>query len=268
MTPRTRSLALLLVLLLLSWAVVGSFIGCSNEKKQIAPPVVGPSAGSGPMGGGETQSLQLTASPSEDLTTIGEEQGTISITALVENSIGQPMPDGTPVYWSTTKGTITPTTGTVSNGSSDASITFSQRFDGCSDVTARSGDASDRIKLCVNNVEATPTTAPTVTPIATATPSKIFIVSASPITISHNGKSDIRAFASTNGTPDRNLQVNFNASGAGILNASANATDASGNATVTLNGNNSAGTTAQTVIVTATAADGRTGTVTVIVNAP
>lgn len=214
-----RSCGLLLLLALMSWAIISGFLGCSNEKQQIAPPVVGPAAGSGPMGGGETQSLKLTASPSETLTTIGDEQATIAVTALVENSIGQPMPDGTAVYWSTTQGTIAPTVGSSSNGAAEATVTFPKSFDGCSTVTARSGDAEGTIKLCVNNAQPTatavpPTAIPTSVPTATPTPvtRTLEIISPPPPTAKHDcadGNLTVTVLAANGGIPENGTNVTF-----------------------------------------------------------
>jgi hypothetical protein len=108
----------------------------------------------------------------------------------------------------------------------------------------------------VNNVEATPT------------PSKVFIVQAADTVITATGSTTINATARTNGKPDVGLQVEFAVSGPGILSSSAAETDVAGIATVTLTGNNGGGTTQQTVTVTASTNDGRSGSVQIIVNAP
>jgi hypothetical protein len=169
MTGKTSTLALLVALTLISAGVVAALIGC-NEHKEIKAPVIGPAAGSGPIGGGETQQIKLIANPSTTVPTIGEDQATVNITALVENNIGQPMPDGTAVYWSTTVGTLDSSTTTTSNGSSTVTLTFPKSYTGCSVVTAQSGDVEASIKVCTNNLTPTPTDAPTATPTGTPIP--------------------------------------------------------------------------------------------------
>lgn len=243
---------LLLWLALISIAVIGILIGCS-EKKHVSPPVIGPAAGSGPTGGGDTQDIELSASPSGHITVTNTEQATVKITAVVKNGIGQPMPDGTVIYWSASQGTLDSVTSTSANGASTVTLTFRAGFNGCSDITARSGDAEETIWVCVSSVAATPT------------PSRTFIVSSQYSTLSAaQTQTTISATAKTNGTPDVGLQVNFTVSGPGTLNASAATTDSSGTATVTLT--RITVTSTQTVTVTATSADGRSGTVQVIVN--
>jgi hypothetical protein len=253
MATRTRTLLIVLGLLAVSSALFWNLAGCSNDKKQIVPLVVGPAAGSGPVGGGDTQRIKLSANPSAPQTTVEDEQATVTITALIENNIGQPMPDGTAVYWSATEGSLDPTVSTSSNGSTVATLTLAPRFDGCSIVTAKSGDASARIKVCVNNIDATPT------------PSKTFIVQADNNDLPAGSSAIITATAKTNGVADEGIQVNFSVNNtSAILSASAAETDTNGEASVKLTNNNGGGSSVQTVTVTATAADGRTGTVQII----
>ena len=255
---RTRStLYLILSLLCLSLAIIAILAGC--DEKTIDSPILGPASGSGPIGGGETQKIRLTASPSGDIPTIGEEAATATITALVQNNIGQPVTDGTAVYWSTTTGTLNTTSGTTSNGSSAVTLTFPKNHSGCSTVTAESGDAESSIQICTTN--STPT--PTVT--ATPTPATAFIVSSSASTVAHRGKSTITAYAATNGVVDEGLQVNFSVSSGGTLSASAATTDANGNAQVVFTGNNTSSGDI-TATITATTTDGRSGSTTVIVS--
>lgn len=236
MTTRTRSLLIVVGLLGFSLALFWNLAGCSNDKKQITPPVVGPAAGSGPVGGGDTQKIQLSANPSSPQITVEEEQATVTITALIENNIGQPMPDGTAVYWSTTEGSLNPTVGTSSNGSATATLTFPPAFDGCSIVTATSGDVSARIKLCVNNIDATPTPGPTATPTAaptatpvptavpvpTATPitRTLEILSPTPPTYTHDcvldGDLTITVLAANGGVPENGTLVTFTVYGTGL----------------------------------------------------
>lgn len=253
-------------LTLLTLASVSIMFGC-NEKKSITPPMVGPAAGSGPTGGGETQRIQLLASPSATLVVARTEQATVRITALIENNIGQPMPDGTAVYWSSTHGTLDSVSTTSSNGSTSVTLTFPAEYSGCSRVTARSGDVSATIRLCVSRRDATPTPALTSTPGPTPTPSRTFIVTSQYSTLvisSGPTQTEISAAATTNGTPDVGIQVNFSVSGPGILSASAALTNGAGIATVTLIANTGV-TSVQTVTVTATTTGGRSGIIQVIV---
>lgn len=247
---KTSTLYLLLTLLAISALIVGLIIGC--DEKQIKSPLLGPSAGAGPVGGGDAQKIRLTANPSETITTLEDAEATVQITAIVENNIGQPMPDGTVVYWTATNGTLDSVTTTTTNGASSVTLTFPKAFTGSSVVTATAGDATDSITI--NVVSITPT----------GTPSKGLVVSADQTIIPHQGTTTITAFVSTDGEPDANVQVNFSASGAGILKESAAITDENGNASVILIGNNTT-TTDQTATVNATTEDGRSGSVSVIV---
>jgi hypothetical protein len=234
---------LLIGICLLSWALVGSFIGCSSEKKEIDPPVVGPAAGSGPMGGGDTQKITLLANPSETVPVPTGQQGIINVTALVENRIGQPMPDGTAVYWSTTIGTLSASTGSVSNGSSDVTLTFPESYTGCSYVTARSGDVQATIKVCVEEVIFTPTPAPapTATPAAAATATPLtgtleFIVPSTPsITYSCTAGTetlDVTVLAATGGIPENGTPITFMLYGSGIAPLPATALNTGSGGTV------------------------------------
>lgn len=256
MIYKYSTLYLIVTLLAVSALILGLIIGC--DEKKIKAPVTGPSSGSGPVGGGDTQKIRLTANPSKTITALSDAQATAQITAIVENNIGQPMPDGTVVYWTATNGSLDSVTTTTSNGASTVTLTFPQDFTGRSVVTATAGDATDSITIHV--VSVTPT--PTVT--STPTPTTGFVVSAAQTTIAHQGTTTITAYVTKNGQPEVDVQVNFSVSGAGILQESAAITDSTGKAAVVLIGNNSS-TNDQTATVTATTADGRTGTVSVIV---
>lgn len=247
----TSTLYLLVALLAISLLTFGLIIGC--DEQQIKSPVIGPSAGSGPVGGGDAQSIKLTATPSKTITALAGAQATAQINAIVENNIGQPMPDGTVVYWTATNGTLSSVTTTTSSGASAVTLTFPLDFSGNSVVTATAGDATGSITI--NVISVTPT----------GTPSKGLAVSANQTTIAHRGTTKITAFVSTDGEPDANIQVNFSASGAGILQESSAITDKNGNASVTLIGNNTSSGD-QTATVNVTTADGRTGSVSVIVS--
>ncbi len=278
MRIHTSTFCILCCLLLVSGAIVGVLVSC--DEKEIDPPVVGSSAGTGPVGGGDAQNLALTASPSETITVTEGDQGSVTITARVENNIGQPMPDGTNVQWTNTVGTLDNTSSTTSSGLSSVTLTFPTSYTGCSTVTASAGDASDSIQVCVKNVvptatpTLTPTTAPTTTPNPTATPSKIFMVSSTTTSVGHKGTATITATALTNGQPDANIQVNFTVSGSGLVNPGANYTNNAGQATTEFTGNHSKGPGCagppanETATVTATTADGRSGSVTIIVTCP
>lgn len=244
-----------LVVSLIAFSLFLLAIVNSCDEQTIQSPVVGASAGSGPTGGGDTQQLKLSASPSNRIISIADEQPTVKITAQVQNKIGQPMPDGTSVIWTTTEGTLDSTVTTTTKGTCSVTLTVKTGFSGCSVVTAKSGDASASMTLCVDNV--TPTPAPV----------KMLIVKAEKSVIDHKGTTQITAYVATDGKPNQNIQVNFSASAGGTLDASAAVTDASGNASVTLTGYNKTTTGgAITVTITATTSDGRTGTATVIVN--
>jgi hypothetical protein len=248
MKDKSSTLYILFILLGISVAIVGIFLGC-DQNKQVNPPVLGPAAGSGPVGGGETQNVTILNEP-VTLYLQENEASTLDIVALIENNIGQPMPDGTPVYW-TVKGHDS-TTATSSNGSSTYTWNIDKIFDGCTYITAQSGDASDTVRMCVARVKATPT------------PSKVFIVTTNQSIIVWNGTATITATAKTDGIPDEGLEVQFTINGPGTLDASAGETDDSGIATVTLTGNNTSTTNQQTITVTATTSDGRSGSVQII----
>ena len=256
MIYKNSTLYLIVTLLAISALILGLIIGC--DEKQVKSPVVGSAAGSGPVGGGDAQNIRLTANPSSTITAVGEEQATAQITAIVENNIGQPMPDGTVVYWTATVGELDSVTTTTSNGASTVTLTFPGSFTGSSVITATAGDATASITINVVNVTPTPTI--TTTP----TPTTGFVVSAAQTTIAHHGTTTITAYVTRDGEPESGVQVNFSVSGAGILQKSAAITGADGKASVVLTGNNIS-TSDQTATVTATTADGRSGTVSVIV---
>ena len=88
MKEKSSTMYILIILLCISGAIIGIFIGC-DKNKQVDPPVLGPAAGAGPVGGGDTQKITLLASPSETITVSTEEQATVQVTALIENNIGQ-----------------------------------------------------------------------------------------------------------------------------------------------------------------------------------
>ena len=258
MTYKRSTLYLVLTLCCVSAVITGIIIGC--DEKTIEAPVVGSSAGSGSIGGGDTQAISLTASPSSTITAIGEEQVSAVITALVKNSTGGAMADGTAVYWTCTVGTLDSTTTTTSNGSSSVTLTFPKNYTGNSVVKVESGDASESITISVVNVTPTPTETPT------PTPAEVFIVSAGQPVIPWNGSTTITALVLTDGLPEVNMQVTFTLSGTGAsLDASAAVTDSSGEATVTLTGNNTSTSSEKTITITATTSDGRSGSVKVTV---
>lgn len=256
---RRSTIYLLVMLTALSIAIIGAILGC--DEKKVTAPVVGPGAGSGPIGGGEAQELTLTANPSETVTAVGNEQAKVKITALVENTLGQPMPDGTAVYWTATYGTLDSTVTTTTNGASSVSLTFENGFSGSSTITATAGDASGSITVNVLTVMPTPTMTPEPT---TAPPSKTFIVTAEKSRIKHEETSAVTALVQTDGQAEKDKQVTFVALSGGILNASAAVTDVTGKAQVTFTGNNT-GETDITATINASTSDGRSGTISIIV---
>lgn len=250
----------IMLLALISALLIGIMMGCDENK--ISSPLTGPAAGSGPVGGGDTQSMKLTASPSGTIAVVGTAEASAKVTARVSNSIGQPMPDGTAVHWSATAGTLDAATQTTSNGAATVTVTFASTFSGCSTVSAESGDASGSIVVCVSRTEATPT------PTATSTPSKAIIVDVEKQSISHNETTEIRAQLTTNGIPEVNVQVTFSPSGGGVLKPTSALTETDGWARVKFTGfnQNASGSDIQATI-TARTSDGRTGSVVVIVSA-
>ena len=257
MTEKTSTLVIVFILTLISAIIIGVMIGC--DQKELSSPVIGPAAGSGPIGGGgAAQKIRLTANPSSTVIVTGDEQATAKITAALFNMIGEPMPDGTVVSWQSTTGTLDAATQTTSNGSATVTLTFPKAFDGCSSVTARSGSMESAVSVCVSRTEATAT--PTITP----TPSKSFIVSADKSSIKHQEAATITAYVSDNGKAQVGALVKFTVSGGGTLNQSAAITDENGYARVTFTGSNS-GAGEITATINASTDDGRTGSVSVIV---
>lgn len=217
---RTKISAVIIFLAILSGIITLFFLSC--DKKEIKAPVVGPAAGSGPVGGGDAQKISLLASPSETITVSVNEQATVKITALIENNIGQPMPDGTAVYWTTEIGSLDSTVTTSSNGSSTVTLTFPKGHNGCTWVVARSGDVEGGIRLCVTSTAptATPTTAPTATPgpatpAPTATPARtIVILNPTPPTYTHSCPTgaeglNITVLVQNGGIPENGTPVTF-----------------------------------------------------------
>ena len=256
MTEKTSTLVIVFILTLISAVIIGIMIGC--DQKDISSPVVGSAAGSGPIGGGNAQKIRLTANPSSTVTAVGEEQATIKITATLFNMIGEPMPDGTVVYWSATIGTLDSATQTTTNGAATASLTFSKTDKGCSAVTATSGSLENSISVCVTRADATAT--PTITP----TPSKSFIISADKSSIQHQETATITAYVSDNGKAQVGAQVKFTVSSGGTLNQSAAVTDENGYAHVTFTGYNT-GASDITATINGSTDDGRTGSVSIVV---
>ena len=246
----------IMLLALISALLIGIMMGCDENK--ISSPLTGPAAGSGPVGGGDTQSMKLTASPSGTIAVVGTAEASAKVTARVSNSIGQPMPDGTAVHWSATAGTLDAATQTTSNGAATVTVTFASTFSGCSTVSAESGDASGSIVVCVSRTEPTPT------PTPTPTPSKEITVGADDQTLDNGESTYVWARVTTNGLPEEGIQVIFSASGAGTLNQSAAMTDSDGRAEVTFTGKNDSSSNI-TATITARTGDGRSGSITVIV---
>ncbi|GAK48810.1 hypothetical protein U14_00017 [Candidatus Moduliflexus flocculans] len=256
MTATRSMFYFLLLLTLISAAIIGLMIGCNENK--IDTPLTGPSSGSGPIGGGDSQKMKLTASPSNTITVIGNAEASAKVTAIVNNSIGQPMPDGTAVYWSATVGTLDSPTQTTSNGAATVTLTFPTSYSGCSTVSAESGDVSSSITICVSRTE------PTATPTVTPTPSKEITVGTEKQTISNKKSTNIWALVTTNGIPEEGIQVTFSTSGGGTFKQSADITDSEGRVQVTFIGSNDSKSNI-TATITARTGDGRSGSITVIV---
>lgn len=269
MKGKSSILYILFILLGISVAIVGMFIGC-DENKQVNPPVFGPAAGSGPVGGGETQKVTIINEP-VTLYLAADEPSTLDIVALIENNIGQPMPDGTPVYW-TVEGSNA-TTATSSNGSSTYTWNIDKIFDGCVDITARSGDASDTVRICVARVKATPTPAPAPTatpgPAPTATPARTLeIISPTPPTYTLSCPTppgtcnlDIVALATNGGVPENGIPVTFAVYGAGLGPVPATPINTGPAGTATANFINCSQPNVVTVVASTT--DGRTASITI-----
>ncbi|PIE32252.1 hypothetical protein CSA56_15985 [candidate division KSB3 bacterium] len=236
---------LITTLAIFSVALIGMIAGC--DEKTIDTPILGPAAGSGPVGGGESQQITLSASPSRTVEVGAGEQGTVEITALVENNIGQPMSDGQTVIWSATVGTLSQTTDRTIDGLSSVTLTFPKDYTGCSTVSAKSGDASASIKVCVK------------------TTTESIRVKASDTIIDHGDSITITATVLEDRKPQAGVQVDFSVSGSGVLTSSTSTmTDASGTTTVTMRGNNTSGSDS-TATVTAKTSDGRSGSVSIVV---
>jgi hypothetical protein len=247
MNEKSSVLYLMIALVVFSAAIIGLIVGC--DEKTIDTPILGPASGSGPVGGGESQKIRLSASPSKTIEVPSGEQGTVTITARIENNIGQPMPDGQSVIWSSTVGTLSATVGSTSNGTASVTLTFPKNYVGCSTVSARSGDATASIEVCAKSGGAG---------------QEGLIVKSKDEAIAATGQTEITATVYKDGEPQQNVQVNFTVSGAGTLNASGAFTNSGGEATVTLKGNNT-NTSQSSATVTATTLDGQSGSVTVTI---
>ncbi len=245
MHKQFSALYLIIALVLCSAAIIAIIGGC--DEKTIDTPILGPASGSGPIGGGESQNIHLSASPSTTVEVLAGEQGKVEITARIENNIGQPMPDGQPVIWSSTIGSLSKTTDSTSNGTSSVTLTFPKDYSGCSTVSVRSGDATASIRVCTKTIP------------------KGILVESSNSKVDHGDDVTVTATVLKDGAPEVGVQVEFSVSGAGALVTSSTAiTDASGKASVIMRGNNTSGADS-TATVTAKTSDGRSGSVSIIV---
>ncbi len=143
------------------WVVLSVFLlsaGCKEETYE--SPWLGPAAGDAFAGGGEAQGIKLFAA-SEPIPSVDDDQAVVTILAIIESTIGQPMPQNTPVIWTATIGALTSQTGsfnsssgngytteTDEHGQTGVKLQFPEGYSGCSWVTAHSGDASVSIQVC------------------------------------------------------------------------------------------------------------------------
>lgn len=231
-----------LINILLLLAIVSMMGGC--KEKEYPAPWLGPAAGDTTVGGGETQRVTLFVTPWEGaiIPTNATEVATFQISALVENDFGQPMPDGTRVIWMASIGTLSATSSTTTDGETNVTLTFPAGYEGCSWVTARSGDAEASERVC----------AEVVPPL----PNKVLILTAEDTSIGLTGSTTITATVLTNDEPEVGIQVSFEFSSTtscATLNASSAVTDSSGKASVILNAQGCA----DMVVIEASTSDGR-----------
>lgn len=176
----------------------------------------------------------------------------MTIIAHVENDLGQPMPDGTAVTWTTTVGSLSDSTTTASNGQSETVLTFPPQYSGCGTVTAISGDATAFIQVCTELADTSLT------------------LTAGAIEVDAQGSTTLTATVKSYGTPDDGILVHFSivsGSAYATLSASGAITDGSGNASVTFEGQNTTANN-EPVEVKATTNDGRSATITILVRHP
>ena len=119
------------------------------DENEFNAPNIGSSSGITDLGGGQTQHISLYTNPSQTIKVPLGGTGVFEIIAYVENSVGQPMPDGTSVVWTMTLGVLNKTTDLTQNGVSIVTLTFPTDFTGCSIIIAYSGDVSKSISCCV-----------------------------------------------------------------------------------------------------------------------
>jgi hypothetical protein len=186
--------------------------------------------------------------------------GTTSLTAIVLENSGQPVPNGTTVRFTTSLGRVEPGESQTTNGA--AVTTFHAGNDsGIADVRAISGLASGGTSTGTGTGTGgtTTTTAGNVVQITIgAAAANTVVVSASPTTVPTGGGTTTIAAAvlDTNGNRLPNVPVAFSTTQGSLSTTVAN-TDTNGEARVQL-------TTAQQAVVTASSGS-KTGTVTVAI---
>ena len=227
--------------------IAGAFAGC--KQTNFDAPKLGPAAGSATLGGGDTQKIMLLASPQETVATQADDV-IVTITALVQNRLEEPMPDDTVIFWTATVGELSENASTTTNGYSEVTLTFPSGFSGYSVVSAMSGDARSSITVYAELSDT------------------FLILQASP-DIEADGKTKVKATATTYGQPDVGIAVTFSITSGedyATLSASSAMTDANGQAAVTLEGQNPSSD--EIVVIEATTNDGRTATFNVLVLVP
>jgi hypothetical protein len=191
----------------------------------------------------------LLANPQETIATQADTLE-VTITAIVENRLEAPMPDDTVVFWTATVGELSEKVTSTTDGYSEVTLVFPAGFSGRSVVTAMSGDARSSIVVSVERSET----------------SLIIVGDAD---IDAFGTTQLTAIAHTYGQPDVGIAVAFTIvsnSEYATLSASSAITDVNGEATVTLEGQNSSGDPQIVVEVEATTNDGRSATFNVFVD--
>ena len=234
-----------LISILLLLALIGAMAGCKD--KEYTVPFVGPAAGDTTAGGGETQRITLFVTPwhTAILPTDTTEGAEFQISASVENAFGQPMPDGTRVIWMASIGTLSTTSSTTTDGETNVTLTFPDGYEGCSWITAISGDAEDTEYVCAELVP--------------PQPNKVLILTAKNTSVAATENTTITATVRTNGEPDVGILVSFEITlglDYAVLSAGAAVTDSSGKASVTFRAENTSGSE-QMVEITAGTSDGR-----------
>src|SRR5688572_1620951 len=177
-----------------------------------------------------------------------ETGGSTTVTAMVIESSGTPVQNGTTVRFTTTLGRLDPVEAQTRNGVATTTF-FAGNDSGVAEVRATSGGAGGS----TTTTPSTPSTPGngTTTPTTTATSNNVVLISvgsaavdtvtvrANPSTVSNSAGATVSVIATVVGTGGRllaNIPVSFSAS-RGTLSATTAATDAQGEARVTLTTN-------------------------------